>query len=169
MGVRKYHINPQTGDVGRCFSQYDKCPFGNLGMHFYEEKAAWNAAATKLEEFHNWTSLSAVPQVEPWFTVDVINPREKHDIVHSVAGSQPGHHLVMENGWIYERAEEWRKWQALSGEMFIPTNPIEIGEVYDVWDFYDHLDRVGGRIETTPDLLPFNIPWPGSDADVVLR
>lgn len=169
MSVRKFHINPSTGDIGRCFSQANKCPFGSTGMHFYEEDKAYAAADLKLKEFHDWTSRSLVPQKTGWFTVHVFDPVKKPTLISPLMEARQGHHLVLENGWIYEKAEDYMglNWRAIEGKKFLPNSPIEPGKLYQDDVFGRFIRDVGARIELTENMPHYEIRWPGSSGNPI--
>jgi len=164
MSVRKFHINPKTGDVGRCFAQGDTCPFGSVLTHFYDENSAWRASEIKLKEFHEWTAQSRIPQDPNWFTVNVLYPNE-NKIFSAFSLAKPGHHLLLEfeDGWIYEKVdtELWKNIKGTPGERFSPRPEIE-GEIYHTVDLDARVFANGARIESTEGLPYYEINWPGT-------
>lgn len=164
MSVRKWHINPQSGEVDRCWAYpANDCVFGTLSAHFYDEKKAWASAAKKMKEFQQWNELSAVPQEEGWFTVYVVDPTMKnHQRISPLQKAQPGHRLILENGWIYENTARY-EWKAISGESILPSAPIRPGKTYEIEDLWSVIARSGARIESNPTLPPFPIEWPWSE------
>jgi hypothetical protein len=51
--MAKYHINPETGNVGRCKSVEGKCPFGDEELHYSTDsdaRTAYENSAATLEE-----------------------------------------------------------------------------------------------------------------------
>lgn len=66
-----YHVNPETGESGRCSASNGKCPFGGLDDHFTSEEAATAAGESMLQE--QFTEIGLRKQVVVVSAQDVKN------------------------------------------------------------------------------------------------
>lgn len=156
--IKKYHINPKTGEVGVCNSRLGRCPFGTPLMHFYSEDEARGAANRTLQRFYEFTSKSLIPQDPNWFTVHIFEPGPRMNFTGPLRRTEPGHHLVIENGWILEKVDEPRKWQLLGSALPQFPSPSP-GLIFSHDAFYYDLSTRGGRIESAEGLPHFHIEW----------
>lgn len=154
--IKRYHVNPRTGDVGQCLSAYDKCPFGSLEVHFYDPQEAWEATAKTLQYFHDFTARSVVPQEPDWFTVHVF-AAGSNELTGPLISTKPGHRLAIENGWVLEKVDSysWHMLEAKIADSFAPR----IGSLTMEQRFAGPLQRLGGRIENKEGLSPYPIKW----------
>ncbi len=60
--VAKFHINPETGNVGSCKAEQGGCPFGGDEMHFTSTAAARQAAERILSEKYK-SKPAAIPKM----------------------------------------------------------------------------------------------------------
>ncbi len=50
--MNKYHINPNSGEVGQCWAQRGKCPFGEADRHYHSPAEARAAYEILQEDFY---------------------------------------------------------------------------------------------------------------------
>lgn len=158
MPIVKYHINPKTGDVGACNFRLGRCPYGTPLMHFYREDEARDAALRTLSRFQKFTAKSVVPQDPNWFTVHIFEPGPRMNFTGPLKRTQPGHRLVIENGWTLEKTDEPRKWQILSSSLPQYPSPRP-GLIVNHDTFYYDLSTLGGRIESAEGLAIYELEW----------
>ncbi len=159
----KFHINPANGAVDKCRAKMGECPFGSYDQHFNDRRTAQNVAERKLQQFHDWTSRSRVPQEPGWHTEEIFDPSrpETTELCTIVLrGPLPaGTRLVMENGWELVRDGLTSGWYFTKGEDTRFMFSLEKDIANPVTNFSGVLMEVGGRLEFQEGTKPMHINW----------
>lgn len=161
----KFHINPATGEVGRCTAEFGKCPFGPIERHFRREDEARRAVETKMSSFEEWTARSNVPQTPGWHTEHVFDPRNPKTYEEATWWLRrevpEGTRLIIENGWILKKTQHPEYWEFIAGKnddrpSFLRLNRDGLNKDTK---FMAALENFGGRLEFTDGIKPMPINW----------
>lgn len=157
--VSYFHINPKNRDVVECYN-HTECGFGSDG-HFRSEEVAWTLAREKFALWDDWMARSSVPREPGWYIEHVFDPQNEETMLYfrSFLDTVPeGTRLVMENGWVLEKAYVNGYWNFLEGEDDRIMG-LKKDEINDHLKFTTLLSQIGGRLEFSEAVPPLQIDW----------
>lgn len=93
--MAKYHINPETGDPGKCSADEGKCPFG--GEHFPSEAEARKSYETSMNPFSSPEAMERMQtepldaELQPWVEPGPLGNFLNHPLVQDMmVDAMPG-------------------------------------------------------------------------------
>lgn len=139
-----YHINPKTGNPGRCRAELGNCPFGGAEEHYDSVESAAKAYEERMENIELFLHYSAVPVTAKTRVLTTYSHLQEPDeeaspgfitrgrmvaMLHGDVPVQDGTRLVIENGTVAEakRNEVTGEllWQVVDNREFFDTKDIQ--------------------------------------------